>query len=107
MEQKHTPGPWVVCVDDEDDRGFTIFAEAQIKNGVIHADDWDCHVASAGLNCQNFEANARLIAAAPEMLEALRLAEMAMLGYLHRNEVIDSALAAARTVITKATGDAP
>lgn len=44
----------------------------------------------------------RLIAAAPDLLAALETAEMAMLGYVHRNEVISKALQDARAAIVKA-----
>ncbi len=47
----------------------------------------------------------RLMAAAPDLLVALQTAEMAMLGYTHRNEVINKALKDTRAAITKATGE--
>lgn len=56
MEAKHTPGPWVVR------GGFSIYAS-----------DRKTPVADACLNnsvAANDEANARLIAAAPELLDA-------------------------------------
>ena len=51
--------------------------------------------------------NARLIAAAPELLAALETAYMALIGYLpaHRNDVTDAAIGAARAAIAKATGE--
>ena len=54
------------------------------------------------------EADARLIAAAPELLAALETAYMALIGYLpaHRNGVTDAAIGAASAAITKATGEA-
>ena len=54
------------------------------------------------------DANARLIAAAPELLAALERAYMALIGYLpaHRNDVTDAAIGAARAAITKAKGGA-
>ena len=54
----------------------------------------------------NEEFDARLIAAAPELLAALETAYMALIGYLpaHRNDVTDAAIGAARAAITKATG---
>jgi len=68
METKFTPGPWVVDPDDRPDM------------------EWNNHIISAthphlticfmshdgdGIN-EHGEANARLIAAAPDLLEALR-----------------------------------
>lgn len=49
-------------------------------------------------------ANARLISAAPDLLEALESAEMALLGYTHKNEITLSALYKARAAIAKARG---
>lgn len=72
MNAQHTPGPWSVCV--QDDSSFpphTIFADSQIHDGIIKADEWDNFVACAGLNHENVEANARLIAAAPELLDVV------------------------------------
>lgn len=56
---KHTPGPW--CVEGV---GIGALVRARI-NGVIVA-------VRHRLSAQEHEANARLIAAAPELLEALR-----------------------------------
>ena len=53
---KHTPGPWSLGIETDDDR-------AQ----VINNDGW--HVAYVA--CDPLEANARLIAAAPDLLAAL------------------------------------
>lgn len=71
---KHTEGPWVVCIEDGDNKAFTVFSECQLdENNRISADDFShmC-ICTAGLNHENFEANARLIAAAPELLESLQ-----------------------------------
>ena len=79
MSAGHTPGPWIICVQDDDpDREFTIFAEAQLKNGIISADAWDDSIATAGLNHANYAANARLIAAAPELLSELKAHQQAL-----------------------------
>ena len=102
MEAKHTPGPWKIEVElgsrhyefliakDAGDRGRGI-AIAETRAGSGSERD-----------------NARLIAAAPELLAALETAYMALIGYLpaHRNDVTDAAIGAARAAITKATGDA-
>lgn len=73
MSAGHTPGPWVVCIEDGDDRAFTIFAEDQLEGGRIDGGCRDNAIAAAGLNHENFEANAHLIAAAPELLAALTM----------------------------------
>ena len=65
-QAKHTPGPWQVTIDC----GANVIraAEKEVRDGVI-AYMFSDYVASTwgGVN----EANARLIAAAPELLEVL------------------------------------
>ena len=58
MTSKHTPGPWSVEHDFMDESAFAILSD-------------DCVVATAWGN-DHVDANAHLIAAAPDMLEALR-----------------------------------
>ena len=103
MGQKaaHTPAPWLIewnaaqggeghYITDSNDMG-----ELSRIAAVLFHDD-------AG----ETRANARLIAAAPELLAALERAYMALIGYLpaHRNGVTDAAIGAASAAITKATG---
>ena len=59
MTTSHTPGPWAIGLDTDDH-------EAQI----ISADGW--HLATVALD--PLPANARLIAAAPDLLAALEAA---------------------------------
>jgi hypothetical protein len=71
MTTKHTPGPWTIephgattaLYADRDD-GSHGFRGINLRHGLrlMNLDDGD----------SNFEANARLIAAAPELLEALK-----------------------------------
>ena len=75
---KHTPGPWVVCAEEGDERTFTVFPESMLVDGVIRAQDWDRQVAAAGLDQPEYEANARLISAAPTMLHALHVAKLSI-----------------------------
>ena len=59
-KQGHTPGPWHVC-------------DADIAvNPFIVVDDANMSVADCACFSTRREANARLIAAAPDLLEALR-----------------------------------
>ncbi len=99
---KHTPGPWVVCEQEDDFGAFTVFPESMLVDEVIAAKDWDRFVVRAGLDHPEFEANARLIASAPDLLEALRnLADLYDTdeGCRSLPEYI-----AARAAIAKATG---
>jgi hypothetical protein len=101
-ERKHTPGPWKAEPDEADE-----ICILQDSTGLI--------VTYAFPNGKEREANARLIAAAPELLEALQdlLDEaeashgiaMAVQGY-PRLPWPDE-FVAARAAIVKATGDKP
>ena len=105
-ETKFTPGPWVVCVQEGDDVAYTVFAKSQLRDGRIAADEWDDCIAIAGLNHNESEANAHLIASAPAMLAALR----AMVGVtINSGQVSDDmapALEMALAAIKQATGEA-
>ncbi len=81
---KHTPGPWRVG-----DAGRTIFQPVGIK-AVAYCD-----------KTENFRANARLIAAAPDLLEALERILGAARGTM--DEV--RARHEARAAIAKAKGE--
>lgn len=93
---KHTPGPWVVTKDLNCNviRG----AEETRRAACGTEFPWRDYVASTwgGAN----EANAHLIAAAPEMLELLQ--EIAKGGWNNQFWVIEKA----RATIAKATGSA-
>lgn len=60
---KHTPGPWTL-----DDRGYK-YIVSKSGNGYITRDI--CRLDGSTMAALAQEANARLIAAAPELLEAL------------------------------------
>lgn len=62
---KHTPGPWTL-----DDRGYK-YIVSKSGNGYITRDV--CRLDGSTMAALAQEANARLIAAAPELLEALEL----------------------------------
>ena len=83
---KHTPGPWVV--DPAVRQGFTVYAP---KEGfIVGTQDEEGRYGAI-----ESEANARLIAAAPELLDALER-------YVHH---FGDPLKCARTAIAKATGE--
>lgn len=90
---KHTPGPWVVRYD------YVVQAPAYEDGRLVPV------AQPYGVNCDGTDlfANARLIAAAPELLEAIR-------GVIeHMEWSTDQGEAAyqfARAAIAKATGEA-
>jgi dissimilatory sulfite reductase (desulfoviridin) alpha/beta subunit len=88
MEQKHTPGPWEITTG------------AQADPCSIEAAD--CTIANLKSARGNALANARLIAAAPELLEACKSARSAILfgGKIDWNKILDELMAA----IAKAAG---
>lgn len=92
---KHTPGPWIAMQD---------------PNAML-GDDWvigrPCGKPDEVAVCSKKDAH--LIASAPDLLDALNQAHMALIGYLpnHRNDVIASAISVARNAIAKATGETP
>lgn len=100
-ESKHTPGPWVV--EDETDPMLTILAPSANGDVVAHIVDvdWLDDPAKVGPQCL---ANARLIAAAPDLLEALtELTDAA--AKVWSDPFIRGAVDRARAAILKATGE--
>lgn len=93
-EVKHTPGPWTITVYPPDDYGA--------EDLCAYIDGNRKHVAHCmppeGTSKELRDANARLISAAPEMLEALKLIANA------ENSALDLAYCKgiARAAITKA-----
>ena len=99
MTTKHTPGPWKRCGEDRDG----------CPCGLVYATGADFGIATTYLSEYGFEApmpdvearkaNARLIAAAPEMLETLEwLDSIGGLGATPHERI--------RAAIAKATGAA-
>lgn len=72
---RHTPGPWAVA---EASYGWDHFAAIVTQDGIVAT----CHLAALSRDYSQTAADAHLIAAAPELLDALRwalpLAERAM-----------------------------
>ena len=97
----HTPGPWEFVpklTASENHRGFFIRAEKPTKNG-----KWALAEVQPGDEDGNLgRANARLIAAAPDLLEAL---ELIAKGYDEGQSLSGTNCAdIARAAIAKATG---
>lgn len=85
---KHTPGPWAI-------------AEPTYKC-LVTAGENGLHIAQAAtVGTPNCEANARLIATAPEMLDALR--DIVSSSNANCGDSLANAIQRAMTVIDKAT----
>jgi hypothetical protein len=96
MTKQHTPGPWFVTPD-----GAAVYE----KDGYGYRGDTVCGLPSRS---DSRAANARLIAAAPDLLEALKVAAKAELydpatGLIDA-DVLDIVQDVARAAIAKATG---
>ena len=88
---KHTPGPWFA------NSGGQVWSDRLNRPANALADVYSCTANERGQD-EERNANARLIAAAPEMLEALRAALPGL-----ESEGFDSA-EIVRVAIAKATG---
>jgi hypothetical protein len=94
MEFKGTKGEWVVC-----DSAMTVSTTADIEGNII------CDAPTAwDESMENWESNAKLIAAAPDLLEALQnLLDLCDTEDSHGRLVVkDNKKAAARKAISKA-----
>ena len=94
MKAEHTPGPWFNTSQDDTPMGEVM--DQPLDSGVT------LHI---GISGPNAKADARLIAAAPELLEALKACAAVCAGdTMHKQGLID-ALAKARAAIAAATGE--
>lgn len=95
MSSKHTPGPWSANPGSNSDSHYMVF---KADGNFLTLDD------------EQHEYNARLIAAAPELLEALKTmtdeyaASMRDAGVTHYPEAL-AIVRQARAVISKAKGE--
>ena len=90
MSEKHTPGPWIF--DGEGEQGFDV----AIPDGGVIATAWYC---PDGEGREQAEANAHLIAAATDLLEACQGAAALLRrlgGHNHNPEYADLLAAIAR-----------
>ncbi len=106
---KHTPGPWRVIIDDD---GNPLSG----RPSVVAADEYDCAIVhwdgfvqtywQSARGEKEIHANAKLIAAAPELLEVVKdfmenpLYQVAVGG---NPTMVDEFMTRARAVIAKAT----
>ena len=100
----HTPGPWIVAGPSENENEAEVISDA--TEGRAIASTWDtyCDETDETHTSDEDRANARLIAAAPDMLTALRVitSDARIMGWLTRND--PKALQQADDAIGKATG---
>lgn len=103
MKQKHTPGPWGYAYDDRGECVIDVGPWCPNVYGRI-----DPVVASVPQDGNdNEEANARLIAAAPDLLEAAKKAKAALLMFGHIEPMpswLEEAFKATVAAIRKAEG---
>lgn len=103
MSAQHTPGPWKVEVKESGENIYSPFASIVGPRAQVH---W-----SAGYNTKEFDArsraealaNAALISAAPELLQALEH----VLAYGEEYEWSESLHKEVSAAIAKATGATP
>ena len=118
MSAQHTPGPWFIDTAITSDLEDHVCISAKL-HGMLAQVVWRMEGAERTPTC---EANARLIAAAPELLEALRMwldihdtpagfagkYGKAFDDALAAQQLkVDAAASAARAAIAKSTGEAP
>lgn len=73
---KHTPGPWIVCVVDGEDRGyFSIEQDREALGGDEPSPIGEVYTSGEGIDMADGEANAALIAAAPDLLRYAQIVE--------------------------------
>lgn len=81
---KHTPGPW--RIDYDENASPHIWIDAETEFGVAKIESCDHGDGKETLNQEDWD-NARLIAAAPELLAALKLAQVAILSLSRRIDI--------------------
>lgn len=112
MSTKHTPGPWTVT-ESSDWTGMS-GVSLGIDDAAGQDGERDYHLATVVHgDPDELAANARLIASAPELMQALQEAENALDDYVERLEKLGGqmnygrkVLMQARAAIAKATGSA-
>lgn len=102
---KHTPGPWVFGRMPDDSVKMILGGADRRYVATVKIHQSPRHM-GAEAEAER-EANARLIAASPELLEATRWLRSALINSLLGKKVrdADEAISYAEKVISKATGD--
>lgn len=107
MMNKHTPGPWLLRTAPTSAGLCHIVSAADWRGAFIYGDGIRKGFDDALPKAQELAANARLIAAAPDLLEAAIQAEKVIdiLWVSHHSNRTDAALDLLRAAIAKATGE--
>lgn len=69
MDSKHTKGPWLIAIDDVVEKTCEVFVRVP---GNEYQTICEVRLTGDALMSDEAEANAKLISAAPELLEALK-----------------------------------
>lgn len=102
-ETKHTPGPWSISTDTEclEYASSRAVEEGVVKYAINSVEPFEYTIATVVCDVVDGDANARLIASAPDMLEALRKAVKQL-----EDMGSDGTASGATAAIAKATGEA-
>ena len=110
MTTKHTPGPWLLRTTQTSSGLCHIVSAADWRGAFIYGDGIRKGVDDALPKAQELAANARLIAAAPDLLEALQRIEEYWNQDQNETAMADAcwhAINTARAAIARATGEQP
>lgn len=108
---KHTPGPWTVLPEEADKdylriRGTRLGGRYKVAN--VHMPRlWESHYVLRDRANAESGSNARLIAAAPDLLEALKACAAVCAGETMSKSGLIHALEKARAALARATGEQP
>jgi hypothetical protein len=98
MNAKHTPGPWTVA--EYEDEAYIVDRDGHSAQGITSV-----RLSGAGMNYSEALANAHLVAASPDLLEALEELSDLMQGVIDGDYKPDClTLQPARAAIAKAEG---
>jgi hypothetical protein len=103
MSAQHTPGPWVYTFNPGEYSESEILDDEGRLIAIGAGQNYGCWRVGDDNGDAEFEANARLIAAAPELYETLKQLLDGMAG---EEDSDDGVLKRARAAIAKATGGA-
>ena len=102
MSAKHTPGPWLAAPNIADEPAFAV-GLSKWEDGTACGCDASGSDYLLLTSCNLTEANARLIAAAPDMLDALEVIRIVATRPHHPN-ALSAIRKIAANAIAKATG---